>query len=128
MNTDELKALAVSLFEHMEPLVVNAAKAAAGIVSGAAAPVVTTVVDAVDALVRVHNPSITANETAAGIAPKPADVPSDPMAALVARVTALEIHVAALTAQTGNSTAQSFVNTKAAMTAAVAAAAKPTVN
>lgn len=124
MNTDELKALAESLFAHMEPLVVNAAKAAVGIVGGAAAPVVATIVDGVDALVRAHNPSIVANETAAGIAPKAADVPTDPMAALVARVTALEIHVAALTAATGNSTSQSFLNTKAQITAA----AKPTVN
>ena len=116
MTTDELKALAESLLVHLEPAIVATAKAAAGMISGVAAPIVQTSIDTVDALVRAHNPSIALADPV-NSAPTPVAVPEDAMAALAARVSALEVHVAALTTVTGAATSASFVTTKATMNA-----------
>jgi hypothetical protein len=122
-KTAEFEAFAKQLFTHLEPMIVQAAKTAVGIANPIAGALVAPALDAVDQLVRAHNPSIVVAETNAGDpaaeaalggksdsnatsgharpSPAPIELPVDSMQAILARLASLEANVAALLVATG---------------------------
>jgi hypothetical protein len=123
MSDFDIKALAAALLKEMEPSLITLVKTTVGVAAPAAAPIVDTVIDGVDALIHAHNPVLPSMLAASGVAMTPAPVPTDNMAALAARVAALEAHTAALTVSTSQDTSEQFAQTKQAMQRIAAAGA-----
>jgi hypothetical protein len=115
--SDDAKAFLASL---EGPLMAMAQAAISKVVPAAFSGPAAIVLDAVDATVHALNPSIPAVLAASNVPTTVAAVPEDAMAALAARVTALEAHVAALTVATGHDTSAVMAGAKAAATALTA--------
>jgi hypothetical protein len=116
--TDEMKAFLKAL---EAPMLEMAQAAITKVVPAKYAGPATVVLDAVDQAIHVANPSVPAVLKSNDIPTANAEVVADPIAALTARVSALETHVAALTIATGHDTSAQMVAVKSAVQANVGA-------